>query len=844
MKHISIRLMALILLVFVLSLAMFGCGKNSDPLTITLTADSGITALPRGSSVQLNATCSQTPSGAITYEVVSGAASVNQNGLLTVNADAAVNSEVKVVAKADGQTSPTLTLKVLGTTATAITVTAPVSTISVGAEVNISVQVTPSDADNVSYTLAVVGGDDIATITPAGVLSLKDGLNEGDIVNRKIKVQATLDANNSVVGTLELTVVRDAEVDSIALRNIDWIAGVSAAPAIYPVAYNASGFELTSLEPSDFSYTCDTPAVLEVSSDGRITPKAHGTALVTVRYKDVEAKCRVTVIVPPQALKLDGYNQHILTTGGFSYGKGDALALSVLASHFQYGCSDALSYAFVCGDLSGDDVASVDENGNITFKVNGKVDITVTTNSSLSGIDTSVYEKSLKVTINVNDGFNADSVADLLAYANQSSNITVNLVSDIFLTATDNFGTTKDEGGTKDVAYATLSLEGNRIFNGNGYTISLDQLPVRSDFRHNRVNLLEFNPDGVNPYYHVEVRDLTLIGSGGITGIANNSANNNIPVVYGLDGDESNPLYLGSYGIALRIHGVSYDDIYNLRAYVKDPIVDNVTIKGFEVGMRLDHTVNGKISNTFVDDCYSNGIELCQNLITLQDIEFGRVGAFAIEAVPDDMKEGPGNTPPVTSNSTTTTPHGTAGADYNRTQTIRFSGNIVSRNINNGATHYMVNDFNKDLAAMGGTTVPALAQGIMAYSVQAMAQAMGVAGDQAKMGAALSVLTECFFLEDGTSMNFYFLMYVDPTKYIGYQQGGNTEGRFCQFQYDGFEDMLNVNDIIGYALDNDPSNDNLYKDEKFLTLDLMVPMGPVVLNVGQIILVNSAYEGN
>ena len=470
--------------------------------------------------------------------------------------------------------------------------------------------------------------------------------------------------------------------------------------------------------------------------------------------------------------------------------------------------------------------------------------VTVTSNSSLNGVDTSALEKSLVVYVNVNDGINADSVADLLAYSQQYDKTIVNLTGNITLTATENFGILTDAGGT-EFQYASLAMYGDRTFLGNGYSIDLDALPVRADFRSQRVALLYFAPvpGASGQPFTVQVKDLSVKGAGGISGVSNTTAGNDQSLLAPV-GDGGALQYTCSYGMAIQVKGHSYANNYRWptsypKAYAKNFVMDNVSVVGFDVGMRIEHAVDGKMSNIYVNDCYSNGIELIQNTMTLHNMDFGTVGAFCIEATPDDMKAGETGEPILNSSVVTQSPAGTAGKNYNQTQTLRFTGTLNSQSYNNGGTPYLVNDFNLDLQAatsIPGLTVTQLIQSMISSAVQKEATDMGA--DDAKAQLAMQMLLAAC-MKDGTSMNFFIMMFVDFTQYPGYATKGNTEGLFCKYEYDGFEDMITVSQIIRNAMDNDPTNDYDFTTKKYILMDLIYYQ----YNIGQIIMLNQAYTG-
>jgi hypothetical protein len=87
--------------------------------------------------------------------------------------------------------------------------------------------------------------------------------------------------------------------------------------------------------------------------------------------------------------------------------------------------------------------------------------------------------------------------------------------------------------------------------------------------------------------------------------------------------------------------------------------------------MRLSHAVNSNISNTYVGDCFVNGLEVAASEITFTNMTYGLCGAAGIELTPERYQY--------------------AGLNFSKNQTITFAGSIsIDRSsLNNGATPYL-----------------------------------------------------------------------------------------------------------------------------------------------------------
>ena len=88
-------------------------------------------------------------------------------------------------------------------------------------------------------------------------------------------------------------------------------------------------------------------------------------------------------------------------------------------------------------------------------------------------------------------------------------------------------------------------------------------------------------------------------------------------------------------------------------------------------------------------------------------------------------------------------------------------------------------------------------------------------------------------------LNFSTLVFVNPFDFQKYATKGNTEEKFCEFST---TEKINVKTMFENLIANPNYN---YKEKKYLILDLAdldIGLG-VPVNLGQIILMNLAYEG-
>lgn len=186
-------------------------------------------------------------------------------------------------------------------------------------------------------------------------------------------------------------------------------------------------------------------------------------------------------------------------------------------------------------------------------------------------------------------------------------------------------------------------------------------------------------------------------------------------------------------------------------------------------------------------------------------------------------------------------PAGTAGIGYNETPSLKLTGYIHSDNYNSGAsTLYM-----QGLQGQLGMTVPQLMDGIISATINAMVTNIEDASVKENMqNKMLQVLTQCLkkqVVENEKTvdyMNFYLLIFINKAAFTQYD-GGNTEGKFANYTSNGDDNMINVNQILTNLMQNE--NYDGYKNYQYIQMDL--PTGTAMGNIGQVVVVNQAYKG-
>ena len=830
MKHLKKLFSSALMLMILACGFLVGCNEAK----IELSAQDGIYEVTAGSTLQITADCVNVNKSDLQYEC-EGPAIIDNTGLLTVNQSKdIVGSVIKVSAKAGKVESNKITINVVDLEPTTIDLTASnLNITSGGGYSDLSVEYTPSYASVREYTLTISNSSrpNIATITGNRVTT-----NDTAQVGDTITVKATLNGNNAISDTVTLTVINPLDLATlIQADNVNLVAN-EGNKYIDVKAYNGTTMEeIENVDRSNFHFSSSDNDIVTVDADGKLTAKGHGEATIEIRRlnsTEVEATCKVYVMVPPASIELSGVSNLVKTNKVIAYSKADALKVDVATSNSNYqSCATAVTYTVEklgTNDevvATGSSVATLTTDG-INFATTGKVRVTITTNSSLNGVDTSMYEKKISYIVNVNEGVNIDSVADLVAYANQSQNITANIVKDLYLTETENFGKSTS-------TYNELYLTGDRVINGNGYVVSNERLPLIITDSLDNIGGAFFHfvkaQDGVP--FMVQINDLKVVGCAGNTDGTYSGA---------LSYEGTDRQVVGSEGKTIRtyrrgilVEGDTYENVVKngcQKTYVKDFRMNNVDVSGFNVGMRLVHIVDGYMKDIAVDKCFSNGIEMVQNTMTLENITIGKVGAFGVEVSSDDMQ----NMEAIEEKDL----KGSAGADYNQTASLKMLGTIKSNNYTNGAdTKY----FEGLAAQFGGTTISQIVQGITSGTINVIVESTAKSEDAKDplRNRLMQQLNGCMMKND--KINFYLLLFVNKTEIPNYDKG-NTEGKFVKYESGDAtsKNSINISELLNILATN-PDYDG-YKGYQYLIMDLVT--GTAMGNIGQVILINEAYDPN
>ena len=832
----------------VMPVLLTGC---KDDKSIKIWQEDGISQVKRGQELVIDMDLKKIELSSIEF-FVDGSAIITNEGKLTVNTNATVGSQIKVTAKSekDNVTSNELVFVVVDLVPTSISLVTDAQVLTKNSSISLSVNTTPDYATvkDVTYT---IDRTDIAEIVD-GKLKIKQTADIENLDDQTpINITATLNGHTNITAIKQVKYIVAQQISTIMANASVIDIKHASSPKLDFSVYNTDDIEL-SVEKTSFTYESSDPSVATIGSDGSIIPHKHGKSKITIKYVDdplVKTECSVYVVATPNEIQFDlnKTNSHILDKKELYYSKHDTnlLKLDLIGTDFN-GVHTSQKFKYRFSNATNDEsntIATVN-NDKINFLKTGDITITVTSDSSIEGLDelpSTVNEKSYNIVVHVNEGINVRTVSELKAVSTSTLNnsditTTINILNNINLTDTNNFG--KVGENQNDIRWAGLQFHGNTHINGNGYMLDASALTCEEvtdsgaqEFK-NGANLFEFYRPDYAPVT-VSIRDFNLKGALNV-----------------------NKELKGFYSRALHIHGQSYSSIAsgtydaNKTYGYLNLTVDNVTVDGFGVGMRISHAVDSLIKNTRIQNCFSNGIESDQNILTLQDITLGQVGAFGIEVTPDDLKD-----------KESVFPHGTAGIHYNETPKLEFKGEIISNNYNNGAS----TEYIKTLS-VGKLTFVNILDAIIQGNIKHIAGSDTSNDARRLLNVSYQVMRQhdkeyvkqitndtdmdAYFQDKAVSL--YLLIFVNKSEGMIYD-GGNTgasnplnptpiynEGLFLDFPEDT-SNIINLTYLLQMVKTN-PSYD-AYKQYQYIQLDLDTG-AEMMGNIGQVILLNQAYDPN
>ena len=611
---------------------------------------------------------------------------------LTIAENAANGTEIELVATYKDLTSNTVTVTV-SVPVMGITISAPKAFVPAGTYLNLQKALSPVGAVG-TVEWIITEGADLCAIS-GDILMVNANATDGATIKVKAKC-GTVESNELTftVGEEEesfllllsqnaLTVDRNGT--SAALLDVEILDG-----KLQPVTDRTVSFEIIS--GAEF---------LSLTPNGNVcafTALGHGDAVLRVSLPgtNVSKTANIKVIVPPDAVRLpEMFTERqdlAYCTSMINPGTGLADRLPFAASAIGTNVCTKLKYTFAHEDgTTGDDVATW-ADGKITFKKQGRVTVTVSSDSGSRNEVTATYS------FQVNRGYNVtsyDALKALLesdAYNGEIINIVVTekpVGAGTYLYGYDLVPAAAlkpaGEQTWQEVFWSSSIFAKNKnvYINGNRHKIDGSQLRTVSQSELDQLKSQGYEFSNISALLMIapEAQDaMQLQGRQHIVKIFDLEVVGNTPVDYA--GALSGHRPLGSYNAGICIGNVDYDVVYHME-------MKNVTASRFNVGLRFRHAIgDSTVDDITVYNCFSNGIETEASIITFGDMTFGKCGAAGLEMVPSNSNR--------------------AGDKMNEIQKITFAGVIDTKeNLNKGDTIYLSH------YGAGGFTVPMILQGVL-----------------------------------------------------------------------------------------------------------------------------------
>ena len=769
--------------------------SNSVSITViipqnTLSISTAKPTAQRGEIVTVNVTLTEDgneiDSAKATLAITKGSEFAKLVGTkLTINEDAADGSEIELTATYKNLTSNKITITV-SVPVTGITVSANKSFIPAGSFVQLQKTLTPAGlVADVEWV--VIEGADLCTVS-GDMLAVNADATDGATIKVKAKY------GNVESNVLTFTVGEETETFLLMLsQNKLTVDRNGTSATLLDVEILNGKLEPVTDRTVEFEIISGAE-YLSLDANGNVctfTALGHGEAVLRVSLPgtNIFKTANIKVIVPPEAIKLpEMFVERLGHTYSFSMinpGTGEADRIPFDAVALGENACTTLKYTFVHEDgTSGDDVA-VWADGKITFKKQGRVTVTVSSDSGSRNEVTNAYS------FQVNVGYNVGNYTDLknLLESDSYNGEIVNIVVTEKVTGANGYEygyalvppaalKVAEEQTWQDVFwYSSIHAKNKNVYlNGNRHKIDGSQLRVVSRAEIDELNnlghsvnnigaLLMISPEAADPMqiagrqHSVKVFDLEVVG--------------NTPINF--DGPLSGHRPMGCYNTGLCIGNIDYDVVYHVE-------VKNITASRFNVGMRFRHAVgDSSIDNLNVYNCFSNGIEVEASILNFGDLTFGKCGAAGLEMVPTNSDR--------------------AGDKMDQRQTITFAGVIdTSNNLNKGDSPY----FNNYKA--GDFTVPMILQGVL-QQYQGTPSVIGhMMNEQGEFGFVT------FIFHDFTRGT----VNQSDARYPAYQQGG----------------IINANDL--------PKDGSIDTTHEYILLE--IKLANYGLDLGYALLYNHNYQ--
>ena len=236
---------------------------------------------------------------------------------------------------------------------TDVTLDNPALTLEIGTSSKLTATVTPENATNKAVTWS--------SDTPEVVSVDQEGKVTAKAVGKAVITVKTKDGGKTATGTV---MVNSVPVTNVTLDKsmLSLVIGTSGKLIATVTPENATNKAVT--------WSSDTPEIASVDQEGKVTAKAVGKAVITAKNKDSAKKASCTVIVTESVVAVTDVTLDKPTLA-LAIGESSKLAATV--------APESATNPAVTWSSDAPEVASVDQEGNVTAKKLGTAKITVTT---------------------------------------------------------------------------------------------------------------------------------------------------------------------------------------------------------------------------------------------------------------------------------------------------------------------------------------------------------------------------------------------------------------------------------------------------------------------------------
>ena len=344
------------------------------PVTgITITGTGGATTITTDNGT-LQLTANVTPSDAtnktVTWSIINGTgqATINSTGLLTavsngtVTARATANDGSGVV----GSLIITISGQVIPVTGITVTGTGGATTITTdNGTLQLTANVTPSDATNKTVTWSIINGTGQATINSTGLVTA--------VANGTVTARATANDGSGVVGSLVITIT--GQVIPVTDITVTGAGGSSVIPT------DSGTLQLTAtVTPSDATNKTVTWSVINgtgqatINFTGLVTAVTSGTVTAVATANDGSGVAGTLVItITNQFIPVTGIT--VTGAGGIETIVTDDGTLQMVATVYP---ENATNKSVIWSLVKGVGHASISETGLVTARSSGTVTVRAT----------------------------------------------------------------------------------------------------------------------------------------------------------------------------------------------------------------------------------------------------------------------------------------------------------------------------------------------------------------------------------------------------------------------------------------------------------------------------------